>query len=337
MIKYAEFCAGIGGFRLGIEQSLYKSECVYSNEIDEKCENTYFLNFGEKFNSKDIFEVNANSIPQIDILCSGFPCQPFSIAGKQRGLEDTRGKIILKLSEIIHIIQPKVIFLENVANLKNHNKGETLRFIKKMLENNGYDVYENIINSMEFGIPQSRPRLYIIGFNRRKNGIVNFQFPKGNGKKKTIRDILAKGDYSIPISKKWEEYVEYYTGRKRESDLSFEIPKTRKKLERVSELCDLEDCILQIRSSGIRAYSLDLPFPTFAVSNSGGGAMIPVLTKEKRHISILEMKRLMGFPDEYKFNVSRTDSIKQLANAVCPPVIREIFDEIVVSSNLDAV
>ena len=148
MIKYAEFCAGIGGFRLGIEQSLYKAECVYSNEIDEKCENTYFLNFGEKFNSKDIFEVNANSIPQIDILCSGFPCQPFSIAGKQRGLEDTRGKIILKLSEIIHIIQPKVIFLENVANLKNHNKGETLRFIKKMLENNGYDVYENIINSM---------------------------------------------------------------------------------------------------------------------------------------------------------------------------------------------
>ena len=109
----------------------------------------------------------------------------------------------------------------------------------------------------------------------------------------------------------------------------FQVPKTRKRIERVSENCDINDCVLQIRSSGIRAYSLDGQFPTFAVSNSGGGAMIPVLTKEKRHLSVLEMKRIMGFPDEFLFPVSRTDSIKQLANAVCPPVISAIYDEIV--------
>lgn len=328
MIKYAEFCAGIGGFRLGIEQSIYDTKCIYKNEIDDKCENTYYENFGEKFDSKDIFDIQAEQLPQIDMLCSGFPCQPFSIAGKQRGLEDDRGKIILKLSEIIEEVQPKVVFLENVANLQRHNKGRTLEMINTMLEKNGYNVYKEIIDSSDFGVPQSRPRLYIVAFNIKKVGNVIFRFPRGNGEKRTIRDVLESGDYSIPISNRWNEYIEYYTGRKAEEEMSFELPKTRKKLERVAEKCELDDCILQIRSSGIRAYSLDGPFPTFAVSNSGGGAMIPVLTKEKRHISVLEMKRLMGFSDNYKFNVSRTDSIKQLANAVCPPVIQAIFDEV---------
>ena len=335
MIKYGEFCAGIGGFRLGIEDTLYETQCIYKNEIDEKCEETYFINFGEYFDSKDIFNVSADEVPPLDILCSGFPCQPFSIAGKQKGLEDARGKIILKLSEIIRITQPKVVFLENVANLKSHNKGKTLQFIEKMLEQNGYVVFDKIINSMDFGVPQSRPRLYIVGFCKNKLRTVDFEFPQGGEARKTVRDILVKGDYTIPISERWKEYIEYYTGRKKEEELSFEVPKTRKKLERVTDACNLDDCILQIRSSGIRAYSLDLPFPTFAVSNSGGGAMIPVLTKEGRHISLLEMKRLMGFPDEYKFNVSRTDSIKQLANAVCPPVVREIFKRIVIAAHLD--
>ena len=229
MIKYAEFCAGIGGFRLGIEQSIYDTKCIYKNEIDDKCENTYYENFGEKFDSKDIFDIQAEQLPQIDMLCSGFPCQPFSIAGKQRGLEDDRGKIILKLSEIIEEVQPKVVFLENVANLQRHNKGRTLEMINTMLENNGYNVYKEIIDSSDFGVPQSRPRLYIVAFNIKKVGNVIFRFPRGNGEKRTIRDVLESGDYSIPISNRWNEYIEYYTGRKAEGEMSFEIPKTRKK------------------------------------------------------------------------------------------------------------
>lgn len=111
--------------------------------------------------------------------------------------------------------------------------------------------------------------------------------------------------------------------------MSFPLPKTRVALERVGQNCDLNDCVFQIRSSGIRAYSLDEPFPTFAVSNSGGGAMIPVLSKERRHLNLTEMRRIMGFPENYDLShVSRTDAIKQLANAVCPPVIASICNDI---------
>ena len=111
--------------------------------------------------------------------------------------------------------------------------------------------------------------------------------------------------------------------------MSFPLPKTRVRLERIANNCNLDDCVFQIRSSGIRAYSLDEPFPTFAVSNSGGGAMIPVLSKERRHLNLVEMRRIMGFPEWYDLShVSRTDAIKQLANAVCPPVIESICNDI---------
>ena len=329
MLKYAEFCAGIGGFRLGIQNTVYGSECVYRNEIDSKCEDTYYRNFKDKFDSKDIFEIEIKDIPDIDILCSGFPCQPFSIAGKQKGLHDDRGKIILKLIEIIKIKRPGVVFLENVANLQRHENGKTLKFIEKAFCDMNYSIFLKILDSAKFGVPQSRPRLYIVAFDCIKYGKVNFEFPHcGNYTPRTIRDILELGDFSIPISEKWQEYIDLYTGKKAENEMSFQVPKTRKHIERISENCDINDCVLQIRSSGIRAYSLEGQFPTFAVSNSGGGAMIPVLTKERRHLSVLEMKRIMGFPDEFVFSVSRTDSIKQLANAVCPPVISAIYTEI---------
>ena len=329
MIKYAEFCAGIGGFRLGISASPYPSQCVYKNEIDNHCEQTYYANFGEKFDSANIFEVESKKLPNFDILCSGFPCQPFSIAGKQKGFNDNRGTIIIKLLDIIKYKKPNVVFLENVANLEKHNNGDTIKTIIHSLEDLGYDVHKKVIDSSNFGIPQKRPRLYIVAFNISSIGKIDFKFPNGNGKSKVIRDILIKGDYSIPISDKWQDYIDLYTGKKTEYEITFSLPKTRRCLERITPSnCDLNDCIFQIRSSGIRAYSLDGCYPTFAVSNSGGGAMIPVLTKERRHLSVAEIKGIMGFKNSYRFPVSRTDSIKQLANAVCPPVIEAIYDEI---------
>ncbi|MCL2681804.1 MAG: DNA (cytosine-5-)-methyltransferase [Streptococcaceae bacterium] len=327
-IKYAEFCAGIGGFRMGFAMSKYNSICVYKNEIDDKCEKTYFDNYGELFDSKDIFSVDSYSLPKFDILCSGFPCQPFSIAGSRQGFSDNRGKIIFKLLEIISINRPPIVFLENVPNIARHERGDTLSKIIGELEGMAYSVFTKIIDSSEFGLPQSRPRLYIIAFRNNGFSNINFSFPTGNSTRKTIRDILKHGDNSIPISKKWHEYIDLYTNKKSVETLSFAPPKTRTKLERKSLDCNLDDCILQIRSSGIRAYSLDGQFPTFAVSNSGGGAMIPVLTKERRHINLVEMKRLMGFDDDFIFTINRTDSIKQLANAVCPPVIHELFNGI---------
>ena len=328
-MKYAEFCTGIGGFRLGLEATGHDLQLVYSNEIDDSCEKTYKLNFGSEFDSKDIFSINSSELPEFDMICAGFPCQPFSVAGKELGFSDIRGGIFFKLYDIIRTKQPSIVFLENVPNLVHHDKGNTFRTIISSLEAIGYSISWTVLDSSLFGIPQSRSRVYIIGLLKSRFGDKKINFTKGTTDRRPLREFLVEGDYSIPITKKWEEYIDYYTGLKTEAQLSFPLPRTRRKLERISSDCDLMDCVFQVRSSGVRALSIDHPFPTFTVLNSGGGAHIPILSKERRHLSILEIKRIMGFPDAYDFSaVSKTDAAKQLANAVCPPVITSIYNDI---------
>lgn len=328
MLRCAEFCAGIGGFRLGLSESKLPVKMIYSNEIDENCEKTYYENFSELFTSRDIFNINPSEIPDFDMVCAGFPCQPFSQAGQNKGFDDPRGTILFKLNEIIVSKRPKIVLLENVPNIIRHNKGKTFSTIVNSLEEVGYCVFYRILDSTYFGVPQSRPRVYIVAFERRSLGVPDFNFTTKLTDKTPLRPYLKPGDYSIPISNKWQEYIDLYTNRKTSQEVSFNLPKTRVSLERIAVGCDLDDCVFQIRSSGIRAYSLDEPFPTFAVSNSGGGAMIPVLSKERRHLNLVEMRRIMGFPENFVLPVSRTDSIKQLANAVCPPVICSICNDI---------
>lgn len=329
MIQYAEFCTGIGGFKLGIDSSELSAKSVYANEINGSCEITYEANFGTSFDSRDLFDIDVSTLPDFDMLCSGFPCQPFSQAGAGRGFDDPRGTVFFKLMEIIEKKRPKIVFFENVPNLVRHDKGRTYQVIKDSLEKVGYSLSTKILDSTYFGVPQSRPRIYIIGLLREVYGETKIQFTEQGTDKTALRSFLNNGDYSIPISQKWQEYIDLYTNKKKPEEISFALPKTRKSLERVATNCDLNDCVFQIRSSGIRAYSLDEPFPTFAVSNSGGGAMIPVLSKERRHLNLVEMRRIMGFPEWYDLGkVSRTDAIKQLANAVCPPVIESICNDI---------
>ena len=328
-MKYAEFCAGVGGFRLGLEATGANLQLVYSNEIDSSCEKTYERNFGQKFDSKDIFSIEAQSIPDFDMLCAGFPCQPFSVAGKELGFADSRGTIFFKLLEIIKEKTPGIVFLENVTNLVHHNGGNTYRTILDSLSESNYALSPIILDSAYFGVPQSRSRIYIVGLHRDIYGEIKVEFTKGLTKRTALRSFLCEGDYSIPITPRWQEYIDYYTGKKSAAEMSFEVPRTRKNLERVAENCDLSDCVFQVRSSGVRALSLDSPLPTFTVLNSGGGAHIPILAIARRHLSITEMKRIMGFPEWYSFDaVSRTDAAKQLANAVCPPVITSIYRDI---------
>lgn len=325
LFTFSDLCAGIGGFRIGLES--IGGRCVYSSEINADCEITYKSNFGEKFDFHDLLKINSSTFPTVDVFCAGFPCQPFSIAGKQKGFSDPRGEIFFKLAEIIKQSRPKVVFLENVTNLVMINKGEVMKSILTILDEIGYNVSYEILDSANFGIPQTRKRVYIVG-QRKDLTSQMFQFTKKTKPKISFRSVIEKGDNSIPISDKWDKYIDLYIGKILENELDFELPKTRKKLERVDANADLNNCVLQIRSSGIRALSIDKPLPTFAVSISGGGAMIPVYTGERRHLSLLEMKRLMGFPDNFKFPTSRTSSIKQLANAVCPPVIQSIGKDI---------
>ena len=263
------------------------------------------------------------------MLCAGFPCQPFSAAGKELGFNDVRGTVFFKLMEIIDVKKPSIVFLENVPNLVRHDKGRTYKTILDKLSESGYAISPVVLDSTYFGVPQSRARIYIIGLRKEVFGEKTIVFTSKITEKTPLRPFLERGNYSIPISERWQEYIDYYTGKKTYEEMSFKVPRTRKKLERIAEGCDLEDCVFQVRSSGVRALSLDNPLPTLTVLNSGGGAHIPILSKERRHLSITEMKRIMGFPEWFDFSaVSRTDAAKQLANAVCPPVISSIFKDI---------
>jgi DNA (cytosine-5)-methyltransferase 1 len=322
---FSDLCAGIGGFRLALEA--IGGSCVYSAEFNDDCEKSYYANFNEKFDFKDVTKIDPATFPYVDIFCAGFPCQPFSIAGNRMGFDDPRGEIFFKLAKLIEVSQPKTVFLENVTNLMKIEKGAVMRDILSILDKIGYNVTYEILDSADFGVAQARKRVYIVG-KRKDLGSMPFIFTRKTSAKKSFKSILVKGDYSIPISNKWDKYIDLYTGVIEESEIEFEVPKTRKKLERADKQVNLFDCVLQIRSSGIRALSIDKPLPTFAVSISGGGAMIPVYTGERRHLNLLEMKRLMGFPDNFEFPVSRTSAIKQLANAVCPPVIESIGKDI---------
>ncbi len=325
MLKFADFCAGAGGFRLGLEKLGW--QCVYSCELDQSCEKTYALNFRTEFDAKDIFSVKPNMLPYFDVLCAGFPCQPFSIAGKRLGFEDARGTVLFQLLNIISAQKPSIVILENVANFVSHDSASPFMFLLRQFNQLDYDVHHEILDSAYFGVPQHRKRVYIVAFRKSYSSLF-FSFTKKRTSLTPYRNFIAYGDFSIPISDRWEQYIDLYTGSKTLDQLDFAVPKTRKALERSNAGVNLKDCVLQMRSSGIRACSIDAPLPTFAVSHSGGGAMIPVYTGERRHLSITEIKRIMGFPDNFAFNVSRTHVIKQLANAVCPPVVSSIGRDI---------
>jgi DNA (cytosine-5)-methyltransferase 1 len=326
MLTFADFCAGIGGFRLGLEKIGWN--CVYSCELDTACDQTYTANFGHRFDAKNIFEVSPQKLPDFDVLCAGFPCQPFSIAGKQAGYSDPRSNVMLKLVQIIAHKKPPVIFLENVANFVSHANGDTFNGLMKQLNGLGYDLHHAVLDSALFGVPQSRRRVYIVGFSKQFNSLF-FSFTHATTPPTPFRPYIAHGDYTIPITDKWETYIDYYSGKVKLDSISFPVPKTRLALERINAGVELANCVMQMRSSGIRACSIDAPLPTFAVSHSGGGAMIPVYTGERRHLNLTEMKRIMGFPDIFNLDkVSRTNAIKQLSNAVCPPVITSIGQDI---------
>ena len=217
--------------------------------------------------------------------------------------------------------------MENVPNFVSHNRGESAKYLLSELNKLGYTAHLGILDSAYFGVPQHRKRVYIVAFQEGHKGLF-FSYTVKRTTPAPYRSIIVHGDSSIPISERWQEYIDLYTGKKALTEMSFKVPKTRTTLERVNQGVNLNDCILQLRSSGIRACSIDFPLPTFAVSHSGGGAMIPVYTGERRHMSLMEIKRLMGFPDAYVFPVARTHAIKQLSNAVCPPVIYSVAQDI---------
>ena len=193
---FIDLFAGIGGFHLALSNLGMK--CVFASEINEKCRETYKANFkkhnpelfqSENSFNKDITSINAKDLPDFDILCGGFPCQPFSNAGFKKGFEDTRGTLFFNIAEIIKVKQPQAFFLENVRGLFNHDNGKTFETIKKVIEEDlGYSLFYKIVHASDYGVPQSRPRLYMIGFKDKRQ---NFNFAPVVPLAFTMSDLLG--------------------------------------------------------------------------------------------------------------------------------------------------
>ena len=184
-MRVIDLFAGIGGIRLGFEK--IGAKCVFSSEWDRYAQDMYEANFGER-PFGDINSILPQNIPDHDFLLAGFPCQPFSIAGKQMGFSDTRGTLFFNIEEILKVKQPYGFLLENVKRLITHDKGRTFQIILKKLSDLGYTVYHKVLNSLDYGVPQKRERVYIVGFKES----IHFNFPKKIGYYRLLSEFLEK-------------------------------------------------------------------------------------------------------------------------------------------------
>jgi len=199
-IKFIDLFAGIGGFHYALHK--LGAKCVFASEIDEIARKSYEHNFNkispniflDNLFNKDIFKQDKKNIPDFDILCAGFPCQPFSQIGKKRGFSENlegRGNLFFEISEILKIKKPKAFFLENVQHLINHDNGNTFKVIKKTLEKLNYSFYHKVVRASDFNLPQHRPRTFMIGFFNEKKRDQQFEFPEPIKLKKTMSDIFG--------------------------------------------------------------------------------------------------------------------------------------------------
>ncbi len=298
--NFIDLFAGIGGIRLGFES--LGGKCIFSSELDKFAQMSYEANFGEK-PAGDITLINEKDIPNFDVLLAGFPCQPFSNAGLKMGFEDTRGTLFFYIARIINHHKPKVVFLENVKGLKSHNNGRTFRVIQNILEEMGYNVYSQILNAKDFGVPQNRERIYILGFLDN----VDFSFPEPIFKKTKVGDILQKD-----VEKKYTISDKLWAGH------------LRRKKEHIEKG----------NGFGYSIFDENSPY-TSTISaryyKDGSEILIRQNDQNPRKLTPREAARLQGFPDDYKIVVSDNQAYKQFGNSVCVPVIKVLSNQIKLS------
>lgn len=295
---FIDLFAGIGGIRLGFES--VGGKCIFSSEFDEDACTTYEANFGEH-PAGDITKIEANTIPDFDILLGGFPCQAFSIIGKKEGFaNETCGTLFFDIERILKEKQPKAFMLENVRNLTAHDNGNTFRIITTHLEALGYHVYSKVLNALDYGVPQKRERIIIVGFLDN----VHFEFPAPVPvtQRKTLADILEQN-----VDKK------YYVRE--------EIRKSR--LERLKE----KDYPKPYISHENMAGSIT-PHPYSSALRAGASANY-ILINDERRPTERELLRIQGFPDTYKIVVPYGKVKKQTGNSVAVPVIKAVAAEMI--------
>ena len=307
--KFIDLFAGLGGFRLALES--LGAKCVYSNEWDPHAQKVYADNFGH-IPEGDITKVDEKTIPNHDILCAGFPCQAFSISGKQRGFEDSRGTLFFDVARIVKEKKPKIVFMENVKNFATHDGGKTLSVVKSTMEELGYTFYQKVLNSVTYGMPQKRERIYMVCF-RNDLDINTFKFPKPFKLTRYVNDFLLK-DETIVESLYIDRPDTYYndTEDNKYSDKPIRLG------------------IVNKGGQGERIYSTK--GIAITLSAHGGGAFAKtggyLVNSRPRKLHPRECARLMGFPDSYKISSSFNQAYKQFGNSVVIDVLQYIAIEI---------
>lgn len=314
--EFIDLFAGIGGMRIAFERA--GGKCVYSNEWNKYCQQTYFANFGEQPDG-DITKVPADSIPDHDILVAGFPCQPFSIAGVSKknslgratGFEDkTQGTLFFDVCRIMKAKRPKAFMLENVKNLCSHDKGNTFRVILESLEELDYEVFYQVLDGQNY-VPQHRERIIIVGFDRKRYGKdIGFSFSiTPVTPKPVMRDILEKNvDDRYTLSDKLWAYLQEYAAKHKAAGNGFGYGFA------------LPDGISRTLSA--RYYK------------DGSEILIPQKGKNPRKLTPRECARLQGFPDSFIIPVSDTQAYKQFGNSVVVPLMSDVAS--LVAKKIDA-
>jgi DNA (cytosine-5)-methyltransferase 1 len=298
---FIDLFAGIGGMRQAFEK--HGGKCVFSSEWDKFAQQTYEANFGEKPHG-DITEIPSAAIPRHDLLVAGFPCQPFSHAGLKMGFQDTRGTLFFDVARIVNDKKPSLLLLENVKGFKSHDKGRTFETVVASLDELGYDTFSTVLNASDFGLPQNRERIFIVGVNRKKIGKIEFNFPKPPKTVVKVGDILEKN-----VDSKYVLSNKLWSGHKR---------RLREHRERGNGF-------------GYSLFSPESPrTSTISARYYKDGSEILIARKgNPRKITPREAARLQGFPETFKIPVSDTQAYKQFGNSVAVNVISAIAKEMV--------
>jgi DNA (cytosine-5)-methyltransferase 1 len=310
MHQFIDLFCGIGGFRVALEKQ--GMNCVFSCDIDEQARKAYYENFKET-PAGDITEISEKEIPKHDILCAGFPCQSFSISGKQGAMKDNRGQLFYEIVRIARYHQPYVMLLENVKNILSVDDGKVIKTIKTKLDEIGYYINLSILNASHFGVPQARERVYFVCLRKdiisNSDFILKYKQPKPNNKQIFLENILEKKvDESLYIDRE-------------------DIVINKENVEH--QLKPIRIGIVNKGGQGERIYS---PFGHAITQSAYGGGVgartgLYLIDDRVRRLSITESKRVMGFPITH-FVSDGIQGYQQLGNAVIPDMISYVYNSI---------
>jgi len=303
MFSFIDLFAGIGGTRTAFERN--GGKCVFSSEWDKYSQQTYKANFGETPHG-DITKINENDIPDHDVLVAGFPCQPFSSVGKRQGfMHSTQGTLFYDIARILKAKRPAMFLLENVPGLLTHDNGNTFKTILDVLNKLEYEVLYKVLDASEFGLPQKRKRIYIVGLDRNKFGKdTTFEFPTGTNNKVFINQFLEENVNDRPISRHLQNAYIF------------------KKNDGHPEIID-KNSEIHVKTLVASYHKIQRITGTFVIDGETG---LRLLTEN-------ECKAIMGFDKSFKVPVSRTQMYRQFGNSVAVPVVTAVAKKIVEKLN----